>query len=138
MKTKLMALALLAGGAMFAQPRVSIGIGIGGYAPQAYAPVPVASYMPPCPGPNYDWVDGYWSADRGRNVWVSGFWQPLRFGQARHDNRYYQERWRAEQARYRSGYRDNDRYRDNERYRDNDRRRDNDHDRSNHFGQRNR
>ena len=32
MKTKLLALVLLAGGALFAGPRVYVGIGVGGYA----------------------------------------------------------------------------------------------------------
>ena len=75
MKKKLMVLALLAGGSMFAQTRFSIGINVGGYG-RPYAPV--SSYVydrPACPGPDYSWVDGYWSQDRGRNFWVAGSWQ---------------------------------------------------------------
>ena len=30
---------------------------------------PVA-YVPPCPGPGYAWVAGYWNA----GVWVPGYW----------------------------------------------------------------
>jgi hypothetical protein len=102
MKTKLMAVALLAGGALFAQPRVSIGVSIGGgYVPRPVyaAPAPVY-YMPPCPGPGYQWVNGYWSFDRGRRFYVRGFWRaPVRYAQPRYD------------ARYGNGYRDRD-YRD--------------------------
>jgi hypothetical protein len=62
MKTKLrlLAVALIAGGTMFAQSRLSIGVGFGGYGPGAYPPPAYAQYQPPCPGPGYSWVDGYW------------------------------------------------------------------------------
>uniref|UniRef100_Q01W66 Putative signal peptide protein n=1 Tax=Solibacter usitatus (strain Ellin6076) TaxID=234267 RepID=Q01W66_SOLUE len=75
MKTKLglLGVALLAGGTLFAQPRISVGIGVGGYGPGVYPPPAYAQqYAPPCPGPDYTWVDGYWGP---RNVWVSGFWR---------------------------------------------------------------
>jgi hypothetical protein len=76
MKTKLLALALLAGGSLFAAPHVSVGIGIGVpgyYAPPAvaYAPAPVV-VRPPYPGPDYNWVNGYWSS----GVWIGGYWAP--------------------------------------------------------------
>jgi hypothetical protein len=74
MKTKwnLLAVALIAGGTMFAQPRVAIGIGVGGYGPGAYPPPAYAQqYVPPCPGPGYVWVDGY----RGPQGWIAGFWR---------------------------------------------------------------
>jgi hypothetical protein len=60
MKTKLMAVALLAASSLLAAPRVEIGVGIG--VPVAPAPVVVAppAYMPPCPGPGYVWIDGSW------------------------------------------------------------------------------
>jgi hypothetical protein len=67
MKTKLLAMMLLAGGSMFAGPRFSIGVGFG--TPPAYA-----ANIPPCPGPGYTWVDGYWTNNYGRQVWVPGFW----------------------------------------------------------------
>ena len=60
---------------MFAQTRLSIGVNVGGYAPRAYAPHAYAQYQPPCPGPGYSWVDGYWTPRGGRNVWTSGFWR---------------------------------------------------------------
>jgi WXXGXW repeat (2 copies) len=77
MKTKLrvLAVALIAGGAMFAQPRVAIGIGVGGYGPGYYPPPAYQQYVPPCPGPDYAWVGGYWAPQGGRNVWINGFWR---------------------------------------------------------------
>jgi len=75
MKTKLLAMMLLAGGSMFAQTRFSIGLGFGAQGAGFYqAPPAYASYIPPCPGPGYTWVDGYWTNDYGREVWVAGFW----------------------------------------------------------------
>ena len=68
MKTKLLAMMLLAGGAVFAQPRFSVGIGFN-QAPPAYA-----SNISPCPGPGYTWVDGYWSQNYGQPVWIAGYW----------------------------------------------------------------
>jgi hypothetical protein len=60
MKTKVLAVLLLGGSSLFAETRFSIGIGIRGYAPGYYAPPPppVVAYEPPCPGPDYTWVDG--------------------------------------------------------------------------------
>jgi hypothetical protein len=56
MKTKLLAMMLLAGGSMFAQTRFSVGIGFNQAAPV------YASNIPPCPGPGYTWLNGYWHA----------------------------------------------------------------------------
>ena len=90
MKTKLLAMALLTGGAMFAQTRVSIGFGVGGYGPGAYAPVPsYQQVIPPCPGPGYSWVDGYYAPQQGRNVWVQGYWSaPRTYVQSRNFGRH--------------------------------------------------
>ncbi len=77
---KILAVALIAGGTMFAQPRVSIGIGVGGYGPGYYPPPVYSQYMPPCPGPGYAWVDGYWIPRGGRNVWINGYWRAPYFG----------------------------------------------------------
>ena len=74
-KSKLLAVALLAGGTMFAETRFSIGVGVGApayVAPASYA----AQYVPACPGPGYTWVNGYWTPQGGRNVWIAGFWRP--------------------------------------------------------------
>lgn len=94
MKKKLLAVMLLAGGSMFAQTRVSIGIGFGGHGAGFYQPPPsYASNIPPCPGPDYTWVDGYWSQSYGRNTWVAGYWnrEPFNSGYRvapRFDNRF--------------------------------------------------
>jgi hypothetical protein len=56
MKTKLLAMMLLAGGSMFAQTRFSVGIGFNQPA-RVYA-----SNIPPCPGPGYTWLNVYWHA----------------------------------------------------------------------------
>jgi hypothetical protein len=82
MKTpfKLLAVAILAGGSMFAQTRFSVGINIG--TPRYYPPPPVAYsapvydpyYAPPMPGPGYTWVQGYWTPAPHRR-WVTGYWR---------------------------------------------------------------
>ena len=76
MKTKLLALALLAGGSLFAQTRFSIGVNIGGpaFGPGYYAPAPIRVMRPAYPGPGFVWVDGYWSRVRGRRIWAPGYW----------------------------------------------------------------
>lgn len=44
------------------------------YAPPP-PPIPRYAYnRPPMPGPDYCWVDGYWSYARPRYVWVKGYW----------------------------------------------------------------
>src|SRR6266571_234320 len=93
MKTKLLALALLTGGSLFAETHFSFGIGIGGYAPGYYAPPPPVVVAP---GPGYVWTNGYWVRRPSRTYWGAP--------------RYY------EQYRYRG--RDWDRRRDWDRDRD--------------------
>jgi hypothetical protein len=56
MKTKLLAMLLLAGGSMFAQTRFSIGIGIGGPVQGYYVPPPSYAYVAPYPGDGFYWV----------------------------------------------------------------------------------
>jgi hypothetical protein len=76
MNTKLMGLLLVAGGSLFAQARFSAGVQFGGpgyYQPAPAAPVRVGvtAYRPPCPGPGYVWVDGYYD---GYGNWFDGYW----------------------------------------------------------------
>lgn len=84
---KILAVALIAGGTMFAQTRLSIGVGIGGYG-SGYYPPPASvqydsqydpqydpQYRPPRPGPDYTWVDSYWNQQGSRRVWMKGFWR---------------------------------------------------------------
>jgi hypothetical protein len=71
MKTKILAGLLLAGSTMFAAPRVSFGIGIGVPAPVVVAP-PIVAAVPPCPGPGYVFVNGFWQLSPG---WRGGFYR---------------------------------------------------------------
>jgi hypothetical protein len=55
--------AMLAGTlGMTAAPAQAARIGV-------FVGAPVA-YVPPCPGPGYAWVAGYWNA----GAWVPGYW----------------------------------------------------------------
>jgi hypothetical protein len=102
MKTKLFTLLLLAGSAsaLVAGPRVfaRFGVGYGGYgyaapAPMYYAPMPaprVVRYVPPCPGPGYAWVDGYWVPSGPSYAWHAGYWaRPAHAGARWVAPRYY-------------------------------------------------
>jgi hypothetical protein len=111
MKTKLLALMLLAGGSLFARSHVSIGIGIGGpaygYAPYDYGyypappPPPVAYYAPPVyPGPGFAWVSGYYYPVGPRYVWRPGYYARRPYAGAvwvaprYYGRRYYSGYWR--------------------------------------------
>lgn len=108
MKTKLLALVFLAGGAALAGPRVFVGVGFGGPAYYGSAPVvayapppaPVVAYAPPTPGPGYAWVGGYWYPSGPRWAWRAGYWAPRPFAGAAwvgprwHGGRYYRGYWR--------------------------------------------
>jgi len=37
-------------------------------------PAPRAYRVPPQPGPDYAWVDGYWYPENGRYRWHNGYW----------------------------------------------------------------
>jgi len=60
MKTKLMAMLLMAGSTMFAGVRFGVGVGIGVPGPGFV----VGAAIPPCPGPGYIWSNGIWVAPR--------------------------------------------------------------------------
>ena len=111
MKTKLIATLLLAGSALFAGPRFSIGIGVGvpaygygygtGYA-YSYAPPPppvAPAYLAPAPGPNYAYVGGYYYPAGARYAWRSGYWAPRPYagaywvGPRYNGGRYYAGYW---------------------------------------------
>jgi WXXGXW repeat (2 copies) len=104
MKTQLriLALAVIAGGAMFAQTRFSVGIGVGGYNRGYYPPPVYDQYVPECPGPGYTWIEGYWSPQGGRNGWISGYWRRPYVSGYRMAPRYVE-------PRYYNSYRGNDR-----------------------------
>lgn len=104
MKTKLnlLAVALIAAGTMMAQPRVSIGVGIGGYGPGYAPPVYAQSqYVPPCPGPDYTWVDGYWGP---QHAWIAGFWRAPYYSSYRVAPRYVAPRYTTSFRGYDRGF----------------------------------
>ena len=85
MKTKILALLLLAGSCAFAGPRIAVGIGIGGgYYPYAgyVAPPPVVYAPPPVV---YPYARPYVVRPYAGRVWVG----PRYFG-----GRYYRGYWR--------------------------------------------
>jgi hypothetical protein len=49
--------------------QVSFGIRIG-----QQPPPPRAYRVPPQPGPDYEWVEGYWYPQKGRWAWHNGYW----------------------------------------------------------------
>ena len=78
MKLRMLALLILAGGTMFAGPRVFVGFGFG-YAPAPVVtygppPAPVVAYAPRAPGYGYSWVGGYYAPAGPRWVWHGGYW----------------------------------------------------------------
>lgn len=85
MKSKLLAVLLLAGSSLFAAPAVVVGIGV---APPV---VPVAAYVARAPGPGYAWVGGHWYPAGARYGWhARAYWAaPRYFG-----HRYYRGYWR--------------------------------------------
>jgi hypothetical protein len=100
MKTKLLALVLLAGSSVFAGTHFSVGIGVGGgyYAPP---PPPPAYYAPPlAPGYGYTWVGGYYYPVGPRWHWSAGYWARPPYARARwiapryYGHRYYRGYWR--------------------------------------------
>ncbi|HEY7335539.1 MAG TPA: hypothetical protein VH639_11695 [Bryobacteraceae bacterium] len=74
MKTKILAVLLLAGGSLFARPHFSIGIGVGVPVAAPPPPPPVYYAAPPVPGPGYTWINGYYYPSGSRWAWRSGYW----------------------------------------------------------------
>ena len=60
--------ALLLASASAAQAQVSFGIHVG------EPPAPRAYRVPPQPGPDYEWIEGYQSLEGGRYRWHDGYW----------------------------------------------------------------
>jgi hypothetical protein len=127
MRKTLMALALLAGGAVYGQ--VSIGIRIG-----APPPPRVVAVVPARPGPEFIWVEGYWYPVGGRYRWHEGYWTRPPYGGARwvgprHDgDRFFEGYWEGDRGRYEHDHKF-DKHHDRD-WHDHDRdRHDHDHDR---------
>lgn len=107
MKTKLIAVLLLAGTSMFAGPRFFFGVGVGPvYAPApvvVYAPPPApvaVGYVPPAPGYGYNWVAGYHYPVGASYAWRAGYWARPPYagaywvGPRWYAHRYYGGYWR--------------------------------------------
>jgi hypothetical protein len=103
MKTKILAILLLAGSSMFAGPRVFFGVGVGpgyGYYAPPPPPPPVVAYRPLAPGPGYVWVDGYHYWAGSRYTWRRGYWERPPYARAYwvgpryYGHRYYRGYWR--------------------------------------------
>ena len=102
-------------GTTAAHAQVGVGVYVGGRP---------AAYVPPCPGPGYEWTAGYYSG----GYWVPGRWAYV-------GARYYDRDDYRRGGYYYRNDRDWDRHRDWDR--DHDRRdwdRDRDHDRGEHRG----
>jgi hypothetical protein len=107
MKTKLIAILLLAGSSLFAGPRVSVAFGFGGYGGYGYGgyyvpapPPPVPVYAAPAPRPGFSWVGGYWYPAGARYAWRPGYWARPPYagaywvGPRYYGRRYYSGYWR--------------------------------------------
>lgn len=121
MKKKLLALAFVSLGSLFAQ--VSLGIRIGP------PPAPrVVRVHPVSPGPGYAWVDGYWYPVNGRYTWHDGYWSRPPYGGANwvapryEGGRYLDGHWGGSRGDVRHDHQwDRDRdHRDYDRYHDGD------------------
>ena len=71
--------------------------GGGGYGYGYYpAPPPPVVYAPPCPGPGYYWVPGYWYRVGPRSLWRAGYWAPPAYiGVYRSGPRHYHRHGKA-------------------------------------------
>ena len=98
MKAKLLALMLLAMGAVFAQ--LSIGVRIG-----APPPMRIMRHQPRSPGPDYLWIGGYWYPNGNHYRWHEGYWtrpayEGARWVEPRHDGqRYFAGYWEGGRGR---------------------------------------
>jgi hypothetical protein len=66
--TLILAISTFLVGTAAAAPQISVGISIG--AP----PPPRAYHVPPQPGPDYYWVEGYWYPQDSHYRWHDGYW----------------------------------------------------------------
>jgi WXXGXW repeat (2 copies) len=96
---KLLAAILFTGGCLFAQ--IGVGITIGPPPPPR-----VVRVIPPSPGPDYNWIGGYWYADGGRYRWHAGYYTRPPYAGAHwvvphHDGqRFYAGYWDGDRGRF--------------------------------------
>jgi hypothetical protein len=112
--------------------QVSIGIQIG-----APPPPRVVAVVPPTPGPDFFWVEGYWYPVGRHYKWHGGYWTRPPYAGARwvaprHDGeRYFAGYWDGDRGRFEHDHRwDRDHDRDRDRWHGDDR--DEHHDREDH------
>ena len=105
MKSKLLAIFLLAGSSLFAGTHFSVGIGVGvgpgyGYYAPPPPPAPVVAYQAPYAQPGYSWVNGYWYPAGPHYYWHAGYWSRPPYAHAYwvgpryYGHRYYRGYWR--------------------------------------------
>ncbi|MGO4211575.1 YXWGXW repeat-containing protein [Terriglobus sp. 2YAB30_2] len=99
MKTKWLAAVVFAG-ALAAPGNAQVGIGV-----TIGTPPPPLRYevAPPTPGPDYLWVDGYWSVSGRRYVWVPGHWERRPYAGAYYTHPHYDhypEGWRLHEGHW--------------------------------------
>jgi hypothetical protein len=92
--------ALLLAPASIANAEVTFGIRIG------EPPAPRYYRVPAQPGPNYEWIEGYWAPARGRYVWHDGYWARPPYAGAYwvapyySGGRYFAGRWEGSRERH--------------------------------------
>ena len=86
-------LALLIVFAPAANAQISFNVHIG-----TPPPAPRAYRVPPQPGPDYEWVEGYWYPVNGRYAWHDGYWTHAPYPDAYWVDPYY------ERGEYYPGY----------------------------------
>ncbi len=124
----LFALALLFVLPTFAAAQISIGIRIGPPPPPR-----VVRVLPPEPGPEFVWIEGYWYPVGRRYRWHEGYWTLPPYPGARwvgpryDEDEFFEGYWEGEHGRVKHDHRW-DHYRERD-YHDHDRDRDRDHDR---------
>ena len=132
-KAVLVAAILLVGVSALAA-QISIGIQIGSPPPPR-----VVHVLPPTPGPEFLWVEGYWYPVGRHYRWHEGYWtRPpyagARWVPARYEReRFYEGYWEGDQGRVEHDHHwDHDHDRDYRWERDHGRGHDRDHDRDDH------
>jgi hypothetical protein len=127
-RTSLLLAVVLLATASSSQAQVSVGIRIG--------PPPhprVVRVLPPSPGPEFAWIDGYWYPAGHHYRWHDGYWTRPPYAGARwvgphHDGeQFYAGYWEGDRGRLEHDHRwDHDHDRDQDRYHDQDQNHDQD------------
>jgi len=85
----------------------------------------VAYERPPCPDPDYTWVDGYWYPVGPRYYWHAGYWARPPYGRGYwvapryYEHRYYPGYWERRERNWDRDD-DDDHWEHHERYQDRD------------------